>query len=162
MNNYPESFTEYEKLCFDRIQLNLFVKDTNFKFEIGKRYLLEMLIVQFGHEKVLKYIEDGLLFRVDVGVYEYYGYASTGNKGVKMLPMLIKCFRCGKCCHFEVNGKLRKCRYLVEFGKKSACRIYNQRDRIGKVLYKDEKTTIVCKMRTDVKRNYENCPYNSI
>ena len=73
MNNYPESFTEYEKLCFDRIQLNLFVKDTNFKFEIGKRYLLEMLIVQFGHEKVLKYIEDGLLFRVDVGVYEYYG-----------------------------------------------------------------------------------------
>jgi hypothetical protein len=38
------------------------------------------------------------------------------------------CNRCGRCCHYkDPQGIIRKCRYLVQLGSKTHCRIYSRR-----------------------------------
>lgn len=73
----------------------------------------------------------------------------------------IKCLRCGQCCHFEVDGKLIKCPHLIKLSSgKTLCRIYNDKKRIGKCIYKKGKTMFLCTERTMNKANYPGCPYN--
>ena len=74
----------------------------------------------------------------------------------------ITCERCGRCCYMEVNGEMKKCRYLVLIGNKSSCRIYN--NRLGtKLGYKDKNgNDYVCVERIKLKRVIEGCPYERL
>lgn len=66
----------------------------------------------------------------------------------------MECNRCGKCCFYFFNGKLKKCRYLIFITKnKSFCRIYPK--GFGKEIDKG----IFC--NKDTVYNYVNCPFNS-
>jgi len=70
------------------------------------------------------------------------------------------CLLCGKCCYYIKEDKLKKCQHLVWLRSgRTLCRIYNHKDRIGKVLDKDIK--VICINRKDSKFNFPNCPYNS-
>ena len=66
------------------------------------------------------------------------------------------CKRCGKCCHFIVDGKVLKCKYLRKFKGTTFCRIYP--NRLG-VLCLDG-YDYKCIERKDSSWNYEGCPYN--
>lgn len=69
---------------------------------------------------------------------------------------MSQCNRCGKCCFYYLNGKLKKCRYLLIFSnKKTACSIYTRKQRIGLEIDKG----IFC--NEDTQYNYKDCPYNS-
>jgi hypothetical protein len=76
------------------------------------------------------------------------------------------CSKCGYCCFFFADGKVRKCRHLTFHitadGKtKTLCRIYNQPDRIGRLLYTAEDGAETRCMNIDgVLVNYPLCPYN--
>lgn len=65
------------------------------------------------------------------------------------------CRRCGRCCHFEIAGVTRKCRFLVvlESGR-TICRIYRQREGIE--IYPG----IFCIKRSQDPRIFPGCPYN--
>ena len=75
---------------------------------------------------------------------------------------MIKCLRCGACCYHSLNGKKIKCKFLIILKSgKTFCRIYHQRDRIGKIIYVDKSgKKFICKKRVNVKKNFPNCPYN--
>jgi hypothetical protein len=63
------------------------------------------------------------------------------------------CNRCGKCCFYFFDGKLKKCRHLVFLTRKlSYCRIYPRGfgSEIDKKVYCNKETVY----------NYEGCPYN--
>jgi hypothetical protein len=68
----------------------------------------------------------------------------------------VKCLRCGICCHLMIDNKLSniKCRYLVKVGKKTLCRIYQ--NRIGK----DIGHGLKCHTREEFTMNIPGCPYN--
>lgn len=67
-----------------------------------------------------------------------------------------QCLRCGKCCHFEIEGRLFKCKYLIEFKNSNLtlCRIYH--NRLGVQIYQG----IYCNRRQDTPYIFEGCPYN--
>lgn len=68
-----------------------------------------------------------------------------------------KCKRCGKCCHFVVDGKLtsQHCKYLVYGVHGTFCRVYYRR------LGVKTKPGEVCLLRCDTEYDYEGCPLNS-
>lgn len=69
----------------------------------------------------------------------------------------IICKRCGKCCFVQSTGK--PCKFLVKLSNnKTCCRIYNQRDRLGKLVYNEPPT--YCNLRVNVDKLYDGCPYN--
>ena len=71
----------------------------------------------------------------------------------------IICKRCGRCCHFIADGKVRKCKHLVMLGKVSLCRIFNK--RLGQIIYVDKKgEKTYCGMRENIKSDYKGCPFN--
>ena len=76
-------------------------------------------------------------------------------------PELV-CNRCGKCCHWVVNGVRRRCKYLQDSVEgRTYCRIYNR--RMGIVLdYDEQHRPITCNYRYQVKLNYEGCPNNNV
>lgn len=67
------------------------------------------------------------------------------------------CNRCGRCCHYEKNGRWKACKYLVIFGKLSSCRIWNDLNRIGREI--DE--GIYCNQMSALRHTYVGCPYNA-
>jgi hypothetical protein len=71
-----------------------------------------------------------------------------------------ECLRCGRCCHFFLDGKLHKCNMLVKLKNgKTLCRIY--KTRLGRVLgvAKDGRK-MLCNNREDVKLDWFCCPFN--
>jgi len=72
-----------------------------------------------------------------------------------------KCSMCGVCCYFfDENNKKRKCKYLIKVANKCLCRIYNNPNRVGKVIYKHEDYVVKCFLRSDSPYDYPNCPWN--
>ena len=94
----------------------------------------------------------------------------------------LTCTRCGQCCHFRLNDKLVKCKYLVKIGKRVVktkkglpqktsqgkliyrniytCRIYHQ--RLGTILAINNKgQQYICINREDNPYDYKGCPYNT-
>ena len=41
--------------------------------EIGGIYTIDYLIDEIGAEKLERLIKDGIIFKIDIGSYEYYG-----------------------------------------------------------------------------------------
>ena len=72
-----------------------------------------------------------------------------------------ECNRCGQCCHYFLNGIKKKCKFLVQISdKKTLCRIYSKKDRIGTEIDKG----IFCNKIEDViasGTSYTDCPYNA-
>jgi len=69
----------------------------------------------------------------------------------------ITCTQCGRCCYKKVDGKLKKCKYLVILPtKKTLCRIY--KTRLGTDIGDGHR----CVNRTDVPDQYPDCPYNEL
>jgi len=72
---------------------------------------------------------------------------------------MVNCKMCGKCCHYEYNGKLKKCKHLVKIKNRTLCRIY--KNRIGTVLeILPNGDKIICQERIKIKKHYKGCPYN--
>lgn len=73
---------------------------------------------------------------------------------------LSGCLRCGKCCHYLLDGKLKKCKHLVRFRNgKTLCRVYNS--RVGMTIDTDSKgRRIVCILRSESPVDYPGCPFN--
>lgn len=69
--------------------------------------------------------------------------------------MVNKCLQCGACCHFVVDGKLVKCKYLIKYPSgKTRCRIYP--NRLGTKIYPG----FTCGLREHDYRIFPGCPYN--
>ncbi len=62
------------------------------------------------------------------------------------------CIKCGKCCHYLFNGKLKRCKFLKQ---DNTCKIYHR--RIGTRIDKG----IICTYRTMSPVDYPGCPYNT-
>lgn len=70
-----------------------------------------------------------------------------------------KCIRCGACCHYFKDGKLKKCKYLIQIGKsKYHCRIYS--NRLGSVIDTLNRIEVMCNYRENRHENFDDCPYN--
>lgn len=61
-----------------------------------------------------------------------------------------KCLRCGQCCHYEQDGKIIPCRFLM-----GICSIYP--NRIGMSVSANSH----CDFRSNTEFDYEDCPYNT-
>lgn len=71
------------------------------------------------------------------------------------------CKRCGRCCYMRDGGVEVKCKYLIVFeGGKTACRIYKDRNRIGRVIGILHGNLFKCLPREQLRQNFEGCPYN--
>jgi len=72
------------------------------------------------------------------------------------------CLSCGKCCHWVIDGKVMKCRFLVKRSSgRTHCRIYHH--RLGTLLYRYKdgtKRIKICNIRANAQWNYEGCPNN--
>ena len=72
------------------------------------------------------------------------------------------CKRCGECCYYIHNGVRKKCKFLVKLKTTTYCRIYNQNNRLYRVLaVNNDGTKITCNLREDVNEGYEGCPLNN-
>ena len=74
---------------------------------------------------------------------------------------MTRCNRCGKCCHYMLNGELKRCKYLVNLKNGTTiCRVYGS--RLGKVIDENKKTKqkIICIERQNSYVDYEDCPFN--
>ena len=71
----------------------------------------------------------------------------------------MDCNRCGQCCHFEIDGKLKRCRFLKKTGSKFFCRIY--KNRLGVTVYKNDLRKIICGLRYMSKFDFKGCPQNT-
>jgi hypothetical protein len=80
---------------------------------------------------------------------------------------MIKCLRCGRCCHYlNKDGKIKPCRYLI-FLKNSTtlCRVY--KIRLYRIIAKTKidgfDYNVICGRRgidnTDL---IKGCPYNEL
>lgn len=61
-----------------------------------------------------------------------------------------RCSRCGRCCTYELNRQIKRCRFLIgTIGKKTLCRIY--KNRLGTIIDKsnDGKYVVKCIERKD-------------
>jgi len=71
----------------------------------------------------------------------------------------IECLRCGKCCHFLVDGKITPCMYLKKLPNgKTFCTVY--KTRLGRKTHETEGH--YCNYRLDGKYNFIGCPYNKL
>ena len=75
------------------------------------------------------------------------------------------CNKCGKCCFYPVaknpDGSLlmKPCRFLLKFGDKYHCRIYNS--RLNVLLGKDDLgKEYRCTMYNSLNSEIEGCPVN--
>ena len=75
--------------------------------------------------------------------------------------VMIACLRCGKCCYYKIDGKIKKCKHLVKLPNgKTLCRIYKK--RLGTIIDKTKDGKVVrCVLRKDSKFDYEGCPFNT-
>lgn len=86
---------------------------------------------------------------------------------ISLFLFFILCKRCGRCCYYVLDGKTKKCKFLVElhfetFDKTkcitrtvTACRIYN--NRLGVEISKG----VYCGRRGfEDKRIIDGCPFN--
>jgi len=64
-----------------------------------------------------------------------------------------ECLRCGRCC---ILSDGRPCDYMIMYltAPRSYCMIYPR--RIGAIL----RTGQICAKRSELKKNFEECPYN--
>ena len=77
-----------------------------------------------------------------------------------------ECNRCGKCCFSPTGEKtsegalvMKPCKYLLKFGEKYHCRIYNS--RLGVLLGKDNLgREYRCTMYNSLNSEIEGCPIN--
>jgi len=68
------------------------------------------------------------------------------------------CRRCGECCHYLLNGKRKKCKYLVIHGKLTSCRVYN--NRLGRIIDEDYNgDKITCLRITQLEDKPLGCSY---
>ena len=66
------------------------------------------------------------------------------------------CLKCGKCCHYYLDGKFKRCKFLIDTKDgNTLCRIYSR--RLG---YRIDKNTY-CTLRTLSQFDHEGCPYNT-
>ena len=73
---------------------------------------------------------------------------------------MTACLLCGQCCHFIIDGKLHKCKYLATLKSgKTLCRVY--KTRLNRILFKTKDKIIRCQLRSSVSQNYPGCPYNT-
>ena len=75
---------------------------------------------------------------------------------ISLFLFFILCKRCGQCCYYVLDGKTKKCKYLVVHKHLTSCRIY--RNRLDTKI--DE--NIYCIERKDDKRIFKNCPFNAV
>ena len=72
----------------------------------------------------------------------------------------IICKRCGRCCHFIVDGVKKKCKYLVKLKEgRTYCKIYNNRKRAILSVNSDGSYT-TCNNRNELAVNFKDCHYN--
>jgi hypothetical protein len=71
----------------------------------------------------------------------------------------FKCNRCGRCCHFILNGQIKKCRFCIKIGDITVCRKY--KNRLKEVIYSDKDKKTFCGERINTKYDYKDCPYNT-
>ena len=72
------------------------------------------------------------------------------------------------CCHYWLNGELKRCKYLVDVSSNGLtyCKIYNRRIGVQLDSFKDGLMTVKinCYWRENVHKNYRckdvECPYN--
>jgi hypothetical protein len=67
----------------------------------------------------------------------------------------------GKCCTYMLDGKLKRCKYLVKLNSnRTLCRVYAT--RLGRILdtSSDGKTMIRCMLKKDSSIHYDTCPYD--
>lgn len=70
----------------------------------------------------------------------------------------IHCKMCGKCCRYFKGAEVKKCKYLIILKNgKCYCKIYWQKDRVGKKLDKG----VYCMNRMDSPYDFDGCPYNT-
>ena len=71
-----------------------------------------------------------------------------------------KCERCGKCCHYYKDSKVKPCQFLVRLpGGKTLCRVYETRN--GRIIDTDGRRPVICGNREDSPNDYPGCPYNA-
>ena len=60
-----------------------------------------------------------------------------------------------------LDGKIKKCKYLVKHGNKTSCRIFMR--RLGHVIDVSKKTgkVVVCVYRSESPYDYPGCPFNT-
>ena len=70
------------------------------------------------------------------------------------------CKMCGACCHYMLDGKIKRCKFLVKKGDRLMCRIY--RNRIGTLIDKSKimGVKVYCGMREHLWINFPDCPFN--
>lgn len=81
-----------------------------------------------------------------------------------------ECCRCGKCCQYVLDSKIKTCRYLIgEIGTFTTCLIYEHRygtvidNKIIVKIYKNRIkgsiTKVTCLTRKNQNRYIEGCTY---
>lgn len=72
------------------------------------------------------------------------------------------CNRCGRCCYYDLDGKIKKCKNLVRLKSGTTlCRIWTKPDRIGTVLdTRKDGVDIVCNQIEDIPYSFKGCPFN--
>ena len=70
------------------------------------------------------------------------------------------CTRCGRCCHYELNGVIKKCKHLVRTKDGTLCRIFHK--RLGTIIDKDKEGNVVkCMLRAQAPYDYKDSPLNT-
>jgi len=65
------------------------------------------------------------------------------------------CLRCGRCCHYVLNGVVNQCKFLITASRtKTICRVYST--RLGQQIDKG----VFCVERGCSPFDFPNCSYN--
>lgn len=68
------------------------------------------------------------------------------------------CKRCGRCCHFKINGNIQRCRHLIILSDGlTKCRIYKKRN--GAMIIRNPFRK--CTTRDKNSHDFKDCPYNT-
>lgn len=74
----------------------------------------------------------------------------------------LMCKRCGQCCYYYLDGKRKKCKFLIKLKSgKTLCRVY--KTRINRILDIDKNGNMIMCLERKNKQNrikYPNCPLN--
>ena len=72
------------------------------------------------------------------------------------------CKRCGACCYLYINGLKIKCKHLVIIKPGlTSCRIYKNKNRVGKVIMTIDGKNYKCFEREKSTYDFLGCPYNT-
>jgi hypothetical protein len=70
------------------------------------------------------------------------------------------CQRCGRCCHYIKDGRLKACKHLIRLPSgRTLCRVFAK--RLTEVIDTIGEKQVRCVMRKDSHFDYENCPFNT-